>query len=166
MRTRLQDAPRITPSGPAPPASASSAARQQGYYDIPANQTCSYACIFTPAQELCNGVDDNRDGQIDENVIPPSPTSVCGVSSTATSAECSPYNAASNPAGVSVACVSGGWQCTFHTAGVCNPTRAAAAEVCETTGPARDNNCNGFTNENVPNFGQPCASDTRQTAAW
>ncbi|MFT3773278.1 MAG: MopE-related protein [Minicystis sp.] len=135
---------------------------QQGYYDIPANHTCNYACIFTSAQELCNGVDDNCDGTVDENVIPPSPTSVCGVSPSATNPECSTYNAASNPGGVSVACVNGGWQCTFHTAGVCNPTCAAASETCETTGPALDNNCNGFVNENVANYGQPCASDTGQ----
>jgi hypothetical protein len=133
-----------------------------GYYDIPANHTCSYACIFTSAQESCNGVDDNCNGQIDENVTPPSPVSVCGVSSNATNPECSPYNATTNPGGVQVACVNGGWQCTFHTAGVCNPTCAAAADVCELSGPQLDNNCNGYVNEAVPNYGLPCASDTGQ----
>jgi hypothetical protein len=133
---------------------------QQGYYDIPANHQCSYPCIFTSAQELCNNKDDNCDGQIDENVPAPSPSSVCGVSSNATTAECLPYNAATNPGGVSVACVAGAYQCTFHTAGVCNPTCATAAEICDLApSAALDNNCNGIVNENVPNFGQPCASD-------
>ena len=133
---------------------------QQGYYDIPANHTCSYPCIFNSAQELCNGKDDNCDGNIDENVVAPSPSSVCGISSNATTPECQPFDASTNAGGVSVACVIGAWQCTFHTAGVCNPTCATATEVCDLApSPPLDNNCNGLVNENVPNFGQPCASD-------
>jgi hypothetical protein len=142
---------------------------QAGYYDngagadmVAGDHKCGYACTFTYATEQCNGVDDNCDGQIDEGVVAPSPVQVCGVSSAAATAECTAYSAATNPGGVSVACVNGGWQCTFHTAGVCNPTCASAAEVCDTGGATLDNNCNGFVNENVPNFGQPCASDTGQ----
>jgi hypothetical protein len=134
---------------------------QPGYYDIPANQTCSYPCVFTSAQESCNNVDDNCDGQIDEpaNLLKPSITQVCGVSPTASTPECTAFSAG-NPGGVSLACVAGAWQCTFHTAGVCNPSCAAASEVCDLAPtPALDNNCNGLVNENVPNFGQPCASD-------
>jgi hypothetical protein len=143
---------------------------QPGYYDnggngdIAGDHKCSYRCTFNSAQELCNGLDDNCDGQVDENVVAPSAVSVCGVSSNAATPECLPYNAATNPGGVSVACVAGAWKCNFHTASVCNPTCAAAAEVCETSGPALDNNCNGFINENVANYGQPCASDTGKPA--
>jgi hypothetical protein len=142
---------------------------QNGYYDngaspdaVAGDNKCGYACQFTSAQELCNGIDDNCDGTIDENVIPPSPTSVCGVFPAASTPECLPYNVGSNPAGVEVTCMNGGWQCTFHTAGVCNPTCASASEVCETVGAALDNNCNGLVNENVPNWNQPCASDAGQ----
>ena len=134
---------------------------QAGYYDLNNDQQCEYPCVFVSAQETCNGKDDNCNGQIDEaaSLVAPSITQVCGVSPGATAAECSPYNAATNPAGVSLACTAGAWQCTFHTTGVCNPTCAAASEVCETTGTPRDNDCDGLVNENTPNYGQPCASD-------
>jgi hypothetical protein len=142
---------------------------QPGFYDnggpgdaTAGDQKCGYACTFASAQETCNGKDDNCDGQIDEPaaLVQPSITQVCGVSPGATAAECTAYNVGTNPGGVSVACMSGAWKCTFHTAGVCNPTCAGAAEVCETSGAPLDNNCNGLVNENTPNFGQPCASDT------
>jgi hypothetical protein len=138
---------------------------QPGWYDnggpgdaMAGDQKCGYGCTFASAQETCNGKDDNCDGQIDEaaNLVAPSITQVCGVSPGAVTPECSLYNATTNPAGVSLACMNGAWKCTFHTAGVCNPTCANAQELCD----AVDNNCNGLVNENTPNYGQPCASDT------
>jgi hypothetical protein len=53
---------------------------QPGYYDIDGNGTCEYACTFIQAQETCNGVDDNCNGMVDDNVVAPSPTQVCGAS--------------------------------------------------------------------------------------
>jgi MYXO-CTERM domain-containing protein len=132
---------------------------ERGYIDPAGNHTCNVSCVPTSAQELCNGLDDNCDGQVDEGAVAPPVTSVCGVSPSATRPECSSYSATANPGGVSLACQNGAWRCTFHTTGVCNPTCAAAAEVCETTGPSLDNNCDGRVNENAPNYGQPCASD-------
>jgi hypothetical protein len=126
---------------------------QVGYYDNGAasdvtagDNKCGYACTFVSAQEACNGVDDNCNGQIDEAVVAPTPSQICGVSPSATAAECT--------SGVTVACQAGAWKCTFP-AGVCNPSCAAVAEVCDTL----DNNCNGVVNENTPNYGKPCASD-------
>ena len=118
-----------------------------GYYDLNGDKRCEYPCVFVSAQELCNGNDDDCDGQTDEGVLAPSPAQVCGVSPTATRTECSA------PA-VTVACTGGQWRCTFP-AGVCSPTCKDAAEVCD----GLDNNCNGVLNENVPNYGKPCASD-------
>lgn len=119
---------------------------QAGYFDLNNDQKCEYACQFTSAQETCNSIDDNCNGQVDESLVAPSPVQVCGVSPVATSAECTSQ--------VGLSCVNGSWRCSFP-AGVCNPTCAAATEICD----ALDNNCNGLTNENVPNYGAPCSSD-------
>lgn len=119
---------------------------EQGYYDLDGNGTCEYACMYISAQESCNGVDDNCNGQIDEGVIAPSPTQVCGVSPSAATPECTSM--------VQVACQFGVWKCTF-AANICVPTCSTANEICDTY----DNNCNGQVNENVANWGKPCSSD-------
>ncbi len=121
-----------------------------GWNDLNNDQKCEYACTFVSAQEACNGQDDNCNGQVDEGVIAPSPVSVCGVSPTASTPECT--------TGVNVACTAGAWKCTFP-AGVCTgaaPNQCSStAEICDTL----DNNCNGFVNETSPNYGKTCASD-------
>jgi hypothetical protein len=118
-----------------------------GYHDLNADQKCEYACAFTSSQELCNGIDDNCDGNIDEGVIAPSPSQVCGTSPAATTPECTTQ--------VSVACVAGNWSCTFP-AGVCTGGCSSDDETCD----GLDNDCDGLVNENVPGYGQPCFSDT------
>jgi hypothetical protein len=120
---------------------------EPGYYDLDHDQKCEYPCTFLHAEESCNGLDDNCDGQVDENVPAPSPVQVCGVSPSATAPEC-------QAGAVAVACVKGAWVCTFPQ-GVCDPTCAKAVEVCD----ALDNDCDGVVNENVANYGKPCASD-------
>ncbi|NUP05533.1 MAG: hypothetical protein HOW73_05685 [Polyangiaceae bacterium] len=117
-----------------------------GYYDLDNNGTCEYQCTFISAQEACNGDDDDCDGQIDEGVVAPSPKQVCGVSPAASRPECT--------TNVNVQCVNGDWACTFP-AGVCSPSCAMATETCD----GLDNDCDGLFNENVPDFGQACASD-------
>jgi hypothetical protein len=121
---------------------------QTGFYDLNNDQSCEYACNFIQAAEICNGVDDNCNGQTDENIPVPAPSQVCGVSAGASRPECTSQ--------VSVACQAGGWKCTFP-AGVCSAPGGcgATAEICD----ALDNNCNGSLNENVANFNKPCNSD-------
>jgi len=119
---------------------------EAGYYDLNNDQKCEYACVFIQSQETCNGVDDNCNGQIDEGVIAPSPSQVCGVSPSATGAECTSQ--------VTVACQAGAWKCTFP-AGVCAGGCSADDEICDTL----DNDCDGVKNENVANWNKPCNSD-------
>jgi hypothetical protein len=127
---------------------------QTGYFDngaapdpVAGDNKCGYPCVFVSAQEACNGNDDNCNGQIDEGVIAPSPVQVCGVSPNASAPECTSQ--------VTVNCTAGAWKCGFP-ANVCNPTCATPGiEICDTL----DNNCNGNLNENVANYGKPCASD-------
>jgi hypothetical protein len=119
---------------------------EANYYDLNNDSKCEYACLYQQAQETCNGVDDDCDGQVDEAVLVPSPTQVCGVFPSATSPECTSQ--------VTVTCQAGAWKCGFP-AGVCSPFCATAAEVCDNL----DNDCDGFKNENVPTWNTPCASD-------
>jgi len=123
---------------------------QPGYWDINGEGSCSYGpCIFTSTSEVCNGLDDNCDGQVDEGLTLPSPVVACGVSPAATSPECI--------SAVTVTCNgAAGWSCTFP-AGVCTGASCAATpEICD----GLDNNCNGYVDENAgPQLGQACASD-------
>ena len=119
---------------------------ESGYFDLDNDQQCEYACVFIQAQEICNGIDDDCDGQTDEGVIAPLPTQVCGVSPSATAPECT--------LNVGVACVGGLWSCTFP-AGVCSGGCSPDDEICD----GLDNDCDGALNENVANYNKPCASD-------
>ncbi|MBI4954231.1 MAG: hypothetical protein HY908_19560 [Myxococcales bacterium] len=122
---------------------------QPGYHDnsVPADGLCEYGPCFPSGAEVCNGVDDDCNGVPDDNIgNTPTPVQVCGVSPAATRPECT--------SGVTVSCNAGTWQCSFP-AGVCNPTCAGATELCD----ALDNDCDASLNENVPNYGLPCASD-------
>ena len=135
-----------------------------GYVDCDNNPNdCEKACTFYSNKELCNGVDDNCDCNIDEmadgqhpnGIVAPTAAQVCGISPAATGACLS----------TAVACQAGKWSCTFP-AGICNggnpPSCAATQDICDN----EDNNCNGQVDENfrppVLNqgyIGQQCWSD-------
>jgi hypothetical protein len=104
------------------------------YYDLDGNEECDYACFFM-GSEQCNGVDDNCDGQVDEDLVAPSTADICGVSPDATSPECT--------SDVSVLCQGGSWHCTFP-AGICSPSCLDAEELCDDD---LDNDCDGDLNE-------------------
>ncbi|MBX3182627.1 MAG: hypothetical protein KIT72_19470 [Polyangiaceae bacterium] len=98
---------------------------------------CETPCSGSPgATEICNGIDDNCDCQVD-NVLPanrPSPTQVCGVSTAATDPSCT--------TGVNVACNAGAWRCTFPS-GYCTGTAPNYCTNPDNTCNNRDDNCNG-----------------------
>ncbi|HVU05291.1 MAG TPA: MopE-related protein [Polyangiaceae bacterium] len=107
-----------------------------GHIDCDGNaNTCERACIVSSATEICDGVDNNCDCQIDNNVPAATPVQVCGVSPSATEAGCT--------SGVTTTCTAGTWKCTFPagycTTGNCNTT----TELCD----GKDNNCNGVQDE-------------------
>ena len=119
---------------------------EAGWYDPDSDGECEYACSFNSAQEICNGLDDDCDGFTDEDLLPPSPTEVCGVALGATAAECT--------TGVALSCEAGSWECTFP-GGVCSGGCSSGDEICDDL----DNDCDGLVNENVVSFGLFCASD-------
>ncbi|MBT9557676.1 MAG: hypothetical protein IV100_16700 [Myxococcales bacterium] len=119
---------------------------ETGYVDLDGDQACEYACVSQGPKESCNGVDDNCNGVVDEELLAPSPSFVCQHSVAATAPECTSE--------VQVSCVNGAWSCQYPT-GVCAGGCSADDEICDLL----DNDCDGALNENVPSYGHPCASD-------
>ncbi len=96
----------------------------------PANG-CEYACSYTGA-EVCNGLDDDCNGLVDDGLTPPStfcnPNGVC--------------------AGTAPTCGGGaGWVCTYTS---------PAYQSTETKCDGLDNDCNGYTDEAFPTVGFSC----------
>jgi hypothetical protein len=80
------------------------------------------ACITAPAEEVCNGLDDNCDGFVDENLTR---ATSCGTGVCASTGE--------------EVCAAGTWG-----GDTCDPG-APGAEICNGV----DDNCNGFVDENL-----------------
>lgn len=107
---------------------------ETGFVDRDGNPAngCEYACNFT-GNEICNGLDDNCDGSIDEGLTPPAnfcnPNGVCA----GTSATCG---------GAS------GWSCSY----------GGTYEETETRCDGVDNDCNGSIDENFATLGDLCSN--------
>ncbi len=113
-----------------------------GFYNLdnnPANG-CEYACQFRGNSEVCNGVDDNCDGRIDEGVV--APAGFCrqvGLCMGATASCMGARGFVCNyPAGVQVDPMTG--------------QPVAAETLCN----GRDDNCNGAIDETFANLGLAC----------
>ncbi len=122
-----------------------------GFWDLDADPlTCEYGSCLVTGPEVCDGIDNDCNGTVDDVAMIPSPAQAnCGVSPLATRPECTAPL-------VTVTCNStlGQWECAFPV-GVCDPDCASGIEVCD----ALDNDCDGGFNENVSGYGLPCKSD-------
>ncbi|MHB8873301.1 MAG: MopE-related protein, partial [Myxococcaceae bacterium] len=92
--------------------------------------TC--AQTLQPAAEVCNGRDDNCDGQVDEGS--PGAGLVCTT-------------------GLAGVCSKGFTACEIEAV-VCVPETPASAELCD----GQDNDCDGISDEGNPGSGQACST--------
>ncbi len=145
---------------------------QPGFIDCDGNaDTCERACTFLSSQEVCNGIDDNCDCNIDEpksgtkpdGVVVPSVDQTCGVSASAGNADpaCG-AKTAQNPNGIDVQCQGGKFVCTFPANHCTGSSCAATPDICD----GLDNDCNGTVDDSFrapikssDALGAPCASD-------
>ncbi|HTJ41669.1 MAG TPA: MopE-related protein [Kofleriaceae bacterium] len=111
-----------------------------GFFDVNKDPSdgCEYACDFNGPQESCNGLDDNCNGQIDENVTPP--PGLCR-----TLGACAGSTATCN--GVA------GFSCNYGP----NVSKDANGNIVpESTCDDIDNDCNGVKDDPFPTKGQTC----------
>ncbi len=117
---------------------------ETGFFDLDRNPVngCEYACSFSGPTEICNGVDDNCNGMIDEGVVPPA--SFCR-----SAGEC---------AGATATCAgSRGFVCSYGATVELDAMTGQPVAV-ETRCNGRDDNCNGAIDESFVNLGRSCSN--------
>jgi len=103
-----------------------------GYHDVdPSMPGCEYMCSISGG-EVCNGADDDCDGDTDEGLTPP--TRFCNANGV-----CSGTDAACSGAM--------GWTCTYT-----DPRYQPSETLCD----GADNDCDGDTDEPFPMLGSSC----------
>lgn len=104
------------------------------------------ACVGQqqPTTEICNGLDDDCNGKVDDGIASPTPGEVTGDA-------CCNSKAPGTKCGTGQ-CVKGAWQCAGSVV-VCANSGAPSNETCDN----EDNDCDG-TVDNIPGLGGDCVA--------
>ena len=104
-----------------------------GYQDKDgiASNGCEFGPCFASGSEVCDGLDNDCDGNVDESLTPPA---IC-----LTKGEC---------AGTVAQCTMGGWVCTYGSTVETDAQGQVVAQ--ETKCDSKDNDCDGATDEGDP----------------
>ena len=101
---------------------------------------CEFGPCFSSGAEVCNGLDDDCNGMVDDGLTPP--VGLCK-----TVGAC---------AGSFAMCTgAGGWKCVYPSGMV--STDVNGNIIPETSCDGVDNDCNGIVDDNQPNKGQACS---------
>jgi Notch 1 len=129
-----------------PTCNVNSAARDSTAGNVNTGVGCQYTCpagaIPSASEAICDAKDNNCDGCIDNGLTPP--TGLC-----ATQGGC-------NGQSIPILCRGmSGWKCNYAAIPLLDVDGSGNLATIETKCDARDNNCNGFCDENFPNVATP-----------
>jgi hypothetical protein len=121
---------------------------QPGFADLAPGPECEYRCpVFPTMPEACNGIDDDCDGKVDEDLRAPA-NDICN------------HRAGTPCANVGLVCDKRGgrttWYCAYPSAVQFDPIVPNGIIGQESLCDGLDNDCDGVADDPWPELGQPC----------